>query len=202
MIFIRDKILKRQDKFLSDIFSKTSVSIFGCGGLGSNIAMMLARSGVGKINLFDFDKVNFSNLNRQNFFLDDLNKKKVFATKNLLKKIIPYVRVKAYDIRIDNENIDQFIDSADIFIEAFDDKESKVFLFDYFQKHLDKQLICASGVSGLGNLEDIKIKKFRNITMIGDFNSNPDMGLYAPYLMTVASIEALEALKIIRSKNE
>lgn len=199
---IRDEILKRQDEDLSDLFKKSTVSILGCGGLGSNIAMELARAGVGKINLFDYDKVEYSNLNRQNYFLADLGKSKVLATKNIIKSAIPYVDIDTFDVYLNDENMDLYIDRSDIFIEAFDNKKVKKFVFDYFTNKPQKQLITASGLSGLGSLEDIKIKKFSNITMIGDFKSTTDQGLYAPYLMTVASLEALEALKIIRRKNE
>lgn len=199
---IRDEILKRQDEKLSKVFKNSKVSILGCGGLGSNIAMMLARSGVGKINLFDYDVVEYSNLNRQNYFLSDLNKSKVLATKNIIKSAISYVDINTFNVHLNDKNMDLYIDSADIFIEAFDNKKDKKFVFDYFTNHPQKHLICASGLSGLGSLEDIKIKKFSNITMIGDFKSTTDQGLYAPYLMTIASLEALEALKIIRRENE
>lgn len=199
---IRDEILKRQDKDLSDIFKNTSVSILGCGGLGSNIAMMLARAGIGRINLFDYDRIEYSNLNRQNYSIADLGKKKTLTTKEIIEKAIPYVEIEDFDIFLDENNMNSYIDTADIFIEAFDSKESKRFVFDYFLDHQEKHLICASGLSGLGDLEDIKIKRFSNITMIGDFKSKTDEGLYAPYLMTIASLEALEALKIIRRENE
>lgn len=198
----RDEILKRQDKKLSELFKASSVSILGCGGLGSNIAMMLARAGVGKLNLFDYDFVDYSNLNRQNYFLDDLGKKKVFATRDIIKRAIDHVDIESFDIFLDEHNMDSFIDKSDIFIEAFDDRLSKRFAFDYFSKHPDKNLICASGLSGLGSLEDIKIKNFDNITMVGDFKSQTDQGLYSPYVMTIASLEALCALKIIRRRNE
>ncbi|MDD7306498.1 MAG: sulfur carrier protein ThiS adenylyltransferase ThiF [Peptoniphilaceae bacterium] len=199
---IRDKILKRQDKDLSDLFKKSTISILGCGGLGSNIGMELARAGIGKINLFDYDTVLLSNLNRQNYFISDIGKKKVLATKDIIKRAIPYVEIETFHVFLNKDNMDKYIDGADIFIEAFDSPESKKFIFDYFVDLSEKHLICASGLSGLGSLEDIKIKNFGNITMVGDFKSEVSDGLYSPYLMTIASLEALCALKIIRSENE
>ena len=78
---LRDKILKRQNKNDNEIFEKAKVSILGCGGLGSNIAMILARAGIGEIYLYDFDKVEYSNLNRQNYKISDIGKEKTLATK-------------------------------------------------------------------------------------------------------------------------
>ena len=84
-----------------------------------------------------------------------------------------------------------------IFIEAFDNKESKTMLFDYFVGRKDKYLISGTGVSGLGELSDIKIKQIDNVTLIGDFTSNQDQGLYLAYVGIIASLEALTAIKII-----
>ncbi len=199
---IRDKILQRQLKEDSEIFRNSSLSILGCGGLGSNIAMMVARSGVGKIHIFDYDKVEYSNLNRQNYGTCQLGLKKVLASKDLIERVLPYAKVYAHDVFLNEDKMTSYLDTADIFIEAFDKKESKRFALDFFLDHPEKHLICASGLSGLGSLEDIRIKKFANITMIGDFESQTKDGLYAPYLMTIASLEALEALKLLRRYHE
>lgn len=194
----RDYILKRQDENLNQFFKKAKITILGCGGLGSNIAFMLARSGVGTLNLFDYDVVEYSNLNRQNYNIDDIGKKKVFALEKNLKKAIPYVNINSYDRLLNKENIKDYMNLSNIFIEAFDKKEEKAFLFDFFLENKNKKLIMASGLSGLGDLADIKVKRIRNVTMIGDFKSETNNGLYMPYLMTIASLEALEALKIIK----
>lgn len=196
---LRKKILARQRNEDNEIFKEATVSILGCGGLGSNIAMMLARSGIGHINLYDFDVVEYSNLNRQNYSVNEVGQRKVDATKNRLEETLPFVDVKAYNIYLDDENLDQILDGANYFVEAFDNKESKIRVFDYFAKREGKYLFTASGLSGLGNLEDVKIKKFNNITMVGDFFSKPEEGgLYLPYVSIMASLEALECLKKIR----
>ncbi|WP_243342921.1 sulfur carrier protein ThiS adenylyltransferase ThiF [Anaerococcus sp. AGMB09787] len=196
---LRKKILARQRNEDNEIFKEATVSILGCGGLGSNIAMMLARSGIGHINLYDFDVVEYSNLNRQNYSVNEVGQRKVDATKNRLEETLPFVDVKAYNIYLDDENLDQILDGANYFIEAFDNKESKIRVFDYFVNREGKYLFTASGLSGLGSLEDVKIKNFDNITMVGDFYSKPEEdGLYLPYVSIVASLEALECLKKIR----
>ena len=194
---MRNEILKRQDPGINEILKNAKVSILGCGGLGSNIAMTLARSGLGEIHIYDYDKVELSNLNRQNYDQKDLGKSKVFQTKKKIEETIPYAKVFAKEVLISKENLSEIAEKTDIFIEAFDKKEMKSLVFEYFLGRNDKELIMASGLSGLGDFSDIKVKKIENVTMVGDFKSSPDQGLYAPYLGIVANIEALLALKII-----
>lgn len=194
---MRDEILKRQDPEINEILKNARVSILGCGGLGSNIAMALARCGLGEIHIYDYDKVELSNLNRQNYDQKDLGKSKVSQTKKKIEDTIPYTKVFANNLFIIKENLDEISKKTDIFIEAFDKKEMKSLVFEYFLGRKDKKLIMASGLSGLGDFSDIKVKKIENVTMVGDFKSSPDQGLYAPYLGIVANIEALLALKII-----
>lgn len=196
---LRDKILKRQNKNDNEIFEKAKVSILGCGGLGSNIAMILARAGIGEIFLYDFDKVEYSNLNRQNYKISDIGKEKVLATKKIIAETIPFTKIHAINMFLDEINMDEIIEKTDYFIEAFDKKESKVMAFDYFSKKENKFLFTASGMAGLGDFSDIKVKKINNITMVGDFKSDAkNDGLYLAYVSIMASLEALECLKKIR----
>ncbi|MBS5988769.1 sulfur carrier protein ThiS adenylyltransferase ThiF [Anaerococcus hydrogenalis] len=196
---LRDKILKRQNKKDNEIFKNSKVSILGCGGLGSNVAMILARAGIGEIYLYDFDKVEYSNLNRQNYKISDIGKEKVLATKKIIEETIPYTNVHARNMYLDEKNMDEIVENKDYFIEAFDNKESKVMAFDYFSKKENKFLFTASGMAGLGDISDIKVKKINNITMVGDFKSDAQKdGLYLAYVSIMASLEALECLKKIR----
>ena len=194
---MRDEILKRQDPEINEILKNAKVSILGCGGLGSNIAIVLARCGLGEIHIYDYDQVELSNLNRQNYDQNDLGKSKVIQTKKKIEASLPYIKVYAKEVLIGKENLDQISEKTDIFIEAFDKKAMKSLVFEYFLGRDDKKLIMASGLSGLGDFSDIKVKKIENVTMVGDFKSSPDQGLYAPYLGIVANLEALLALKII-----
>lgn len=194
---MRDEILIRQDKKINDILKDARVSIMGCGGLGSNIAMMLARSGVGNLFIYDFDKVEMSNLNRQNYEIADIGKSKVFETKRKIENALPHIKVYAKEVFIDKTTIGDISQKSDIFVEAFDNRKSKVFVFDYFSQKKGKFLLTASGLSGLGNLSDIRVKKIDNVTLVGDFKSKVESGLYMPYISAIASIEALETLKII-----
>lgn len=194
---IRNKVLARQDPIVNEKLKKAKVSILGCGGLGSNIAMTLARAGVGELYLYDFDTIEYSNLNRQNYTLDELGGDKAELTKKKIESTLPYVKCHSQNIYLTTENMDTIVDNTDIFIEAFDNKESKTMLFDYFVGRKDKYLITGTGVSGLGELSDIKIKQINNVTLIGDFTSNPDEGLYLAYVGIIANLEALTAIKIL-----
>lgn len=197
---LREEILKRQNPYINEILENSSVSILGCGGLGSNIAMSLARCGVGNIYIYDYDKVEYSNLNRQNYDMADLGKSKVRETKKKIEETISYAKVYPRELKINRENLEEISKKTDIFIEAFDKKEMKSLVFDFFLGKKDKKLIIGSGLSGLGDLEDIRIKKIDNVTMIGDFRTSPEQGLYLPYVGVIASLEALYAVKIIEGE--
>lgn len=194
---IRDEVLKRQDPIVNENLKNAKVSVLGCGGLGSTIAMTLARAGVGEIFLYDFDHVEYSNLNRQNYTIDELGGPKAELTKKKIESTLPYVTCHSQDIYLTMDNMDTIVDRTDIFIEAFDNKESKTMLFDYFIGKPGKRLITGSGVSGLGDFANIRIKQIDNVTMIGDFTSTPDQGLYLAYVALVANLEALTAIKMI-----
>lgn len=198
---MRDQILKRQDPEINKILEDASVTILGCGGLGSNIAMALARCGVGEIYIYDFDKVEYSNLNRQNYKVSDLGKSKVIETKRIIEQTLPHTKVIAEEVYITRDILDEISPRTEIVIEAFDSKEMKSLVFDYYLGSKSNKLVMASGLSGLGNFEDIKIKEIDNITMVGDFKSTPDEGLYAPFIGIVSNLEALCAVKLIVGDN-
>ena len=196
---LRSCLLKRQDSKISAEFQKETVTIFGCGGLGSNVAMMLARAGVGRLILYDYDAIEYSNLNRQNYTFQEVGASKVFTCKARLENTIPYVQVEAHSQKVTQENLEDICQNSRLFIEAFDDREAKRLLLDYFMEHEDKFLITASGLSGLGHLEDVQVKYLHNICLIGDYKTSVEEGLYLPYVSLIASLEALEALKWIKN---
>ena len=196
---IRAKVLQRQRTEDSDLFAKQSISILGCGGLGSNIALMLARAGVGTLYLYDFDRIEYSNLNRQNYTIREVGQYKVEATKARLEETLPYVKVNSFVQRITPESLDEIAERSDLFIEAFDNRESKSMVLDYFMNHTNKFIITASGLSGLGNVKNVSVKHAGNVCLVGDFKSSPEEGLYLPYVSVIASLEALEALKWIKN---
>lgn len=195
---IRNKVLKRQNTQISKKFQRAHVSILGTGGLGSNVAMMLARAGVGNLYLFDYDKVEYSNLNRQNFFLRDIGEEKVNATKKRILSAIPYVNVKTFQLKLTENNLPNYLDTSDIFVEAFDDPKAKAMTFNLFSSLSHKYLISVSGIGGMEDYENIKVKHMNNVCIYGDFKTDQSEGLYSPNVTLYAALQSGEVLRIIR----
>ena len=81
-----------------ELLSKKSITVIGCGGLGSPLAAYLAGAGVGKIKLVDDDTVELRNLHRQVFFSeDDIGIKKVKALSNYLKNLNSNTTIEIHD---------------------------------------------------------------------------------------------------------
>ena len=104
------------------------VAIAGLGGLGSNVAFALARLGVGHLHLIDFDRVDLTNLNRQQYFLSHVGMYKTDALQQQLLQINPYLHIQTSCVRVDAQNIITLFAQADIICEAFDDPEAKALL--------------------------------------------------------------------------
>ncbi|HHY79435.1 MAG TPA: sulfur carrier protein ThiS adenylyltransferase ThiF, partial [Thermoanaerobacter sp.] len=103
-----DVMLKNYfDEKMLDKLSRVKILLIGCGGLGSNVAVMLIRSGIKNLTIVDFDEVDILNLNRQNYFLHHVGEKKVLALKDTLFKINPHANIAAKNIKIDESNLDE-----------------------------------------------------------------------------------------------
>ncbi len=185
------------DEKMLEKLSKVKVLIIGCGGLGSNIAVMLVRSGIKNLTIVDFDRVDILNLNRQNFFFYQAGQEKVSALKDILEKINPYVTVKALNMKIDESNIDHLILQHDIIVEAVDGEQTKMLIFKKAFEH-GKKVVMASGIAGFGDCENIKIKRGKNFSVVGDFvTSIKDKKPFAPKVMAVAAMQADEVLRMV-----
>ena len=99
------------------------VGIAGMGGLGSNVAVALTRLGLGKLIIADFDLVENSNLNRQQYYLDQVGQPKVDASTDNLKRINPHIDIQAHRIRLTAANIPEIFAKADVIAECFDRSE-------------------------------------------------------------------------------
>ncbi len=177
-----------------------TVGIAGLGGLGSAIAVALARVGVGKLILADFDVVEPSNLNRQQYFVDQLGLLKTDALVSNLQRINPYVKVEAHAIRLTTDNLQLFHD-VDVMIEAFDRADQKAMLLQSFTAQKPGvPFIGASGLAGFGPAETIGVKKLgRNIYIVGDLETGarPGCGLMAPRVGIAAHMQANLALQLL-----
>jgi sulfur carrier protein ThiS adenylyltransferase len=89
------------------LLSDKTVGIAGCGGLGSNCAVALARTGIGKLIIADFDIIEESNLNRQFYFFDQAGQIKSYTLSDNLYLVNPGMEVIPHNIRLNAENIDE-----------------------------------------------------------------------------------------------
>ncbi|WP_104697047.1 MULTISPECIES: thiamine biosynthesis protein ThiF [unclassified Helicobacter] len=189
---------------IHDKLKHSSVAICGLGGLGSHIAIMLARSGVGRLNLIDFDTVEPSNLNRQSYMINDLGKYKTEALKEQILQINPFIKTQIHTLKITEDNMKDLFQSDDIVCEAFDNIASKSMIMQNFHKIFkDKILICASGVAGYGDSNSIQTKKIaNNFYICGDLKNEAKVGngLMAPRVNICAAHQANLVLELLVSK--
>ena len=171
------------------------VGIAGAGGLGSNCAMHLVRSGVKHITISDFDVVNESNLNRQFFFRDQIGQKKVEAVKANLLRIEPDADIRAVDMRLDASSAREIFADCGIVVEAFDAVDAKVMLVSAFASS-GKKLVTASGLAGWGRSNAMKVRKMGNIVAIGDGETSVGDGA-APVSPRVGIAAAMEANAVV-----
>lgn len=189
---------------LQNNISGATVAICGLGGLGSNIAISLARAGIGKLILIDFDKVDITNLHRQQYKACQLGKYKTDALKENLLEIAPYLHIETHTARITETNITEFLKDADIICEAFDVAETKAMLVnEALEKMPNKYLVAASGMAGLGDANLIKTRKITSrFYLCGDEVSdiNDEIGLVSSRVMLCAAHQAHTVLQILTQK--
>lgn len=184
----------------------SSVAVCGLGGLGSNIAIALARAGVGRLHLIDFDRVDISNLNRQQYRVSQLGKYKTEALSEQLKDIAPYVELTADTVKLKEDNIPSLLKNEDIICEAFDLPEEKAMLVNtVLERFPDKYLVSGSGMAGLDSANSIKTRRvMKNFYLCGDEVSevSETSGLFSARVMLCAAHEAMMILRLIADKKE
>jgi sulfur carrier protein ThiS adenylyltransferase len=194
-------LVSRHTPFVHEKLKKYTVAIAGLGGLGSNAAIFLARVGIGKLILIDYDVVEPSNLNRQQYFIKHIGMKKTEAIKDIIKNCNPYVELETRNEFIDENNINSLFKDADIVIEALDDAKYKALLVNFIlQKMKDKIIIASSGMAGYFSSNTIVTEKImNNFYLVGDkvSESKPGCGLMAPRVAIAASHQANAVLRII-----
>ncbi|MCD4768801.1 MAG: sulfur carrier protein ThiS adenylyltransferase ThiF [Bacteroidales bacterium] len=174
--------------------SRFCVGIAGAGGLGSNCAIALTRSGVGHLVITDFDKVTENNLNRQYFFGDQVGMVKVDALKININRIDQSTKVTVYNNKLVPSLIREIYDSCDILVEAFDEaSEKQMFIETILETWPGKPLIVGSGMAGFGNNNELNQRELgENLYVCGDetrevSEKNPPM---APRVGIVANMQA------------
>ena len=197
---------ERHGKELHRALSSATVAVCGLGGLGSNIAIALARAGIGKLILIDFDRVDITNLHRQQYKAAQIGMYKTVALAENLKEIAPYVSVEIHTERITEDNVITLLQDADIICEAFDDAECKAMFTNTMLSELpDKYLVAASGMAGMGTVNSIKTRKITSrFYLCGDEISevSDGIGLVAPRVALCAAHQAHTVLRILAKQFE
>lgn len=195
-----EDLLKRNVKDISKKLKKTRVCILGLGGLGSNVAVLLTRSGIGYLKLVDFDIVEASNLNRQQYRISHIGIKKTEAMKSIIKEINPFVETEVLDIKIDRKNIYSTVGDIEIVVEAFDRAETKAMLMEELLTNTNKIVVSASGMAGLGSANEIVTRKIKdNFYLVGDNYSDYEeyLGIMSTRVMICAAHQANMVLRLI-----
>ena len=199
-------LIKRHGASLQNKFSSSTVAICGLGGLGSNIAVALARAGIGKLILIDFDRVDITNLHRQQYIANQIGKYKTDALSENLTEITPFVEIEPHTAYVTQDNAVELLSEAAVVCEAFDNAECKAMLTNtVLEKMPDKYLVAASGMAGMDTANSIKTRKITNkFYLCGDMVSdvNDNIGLVSSRVMLCAAHQAHAVLRILAEKFE
>ena len=203
---IREALVERHSEEVQSKLDEAKVAIAGLGGLGSNIAFFLTRIGIGHLHLIDFDVVDITNLNRQQYFMEHLGMYKTDALKSLLLKINPYLDIQADCVKVTEENIVDLLRDDSIICEAFDRPEAKAMLVNGVLEHFpEKKLVSATGMAGYGSSNTIRTKRLmKNFYLCGDGVTEPEYGngLMAPRVVICAAHEANMITRLILGEEE
>jgi len=188
--------------------SRFCIGIAGAGGLGSNCAVALSRSGIGRLIIADYDLVEETNLNRQYFFSDQVGMKKTRALRENLRRINPATRAEMHDIRLNPDNIPVIFRDCDLIIEALDSSAMKEMLAEtVMDTWPDRPIILGSGLAGYGKNNDLRERVFSSTVIVcgdGKTESSDDLPPMAPRVAIVAAMQANAAIEILMKmdKNE
>ena len=187
-------------------FEAARVAVCGLGGLGSNVSIALARAGVGHLHLIDFDRVEPSNLNRQQYAAAQVGLSKAEALRANLAAINPFCDVTAETVCITPENLAALLANDDIVCEAFDRAEAKAMLVSgVLEAFPEKPVVAASGMSGLSSANAITTRRVaKNLYLCGDgaTDVNDNLGLYGARVLACAAHQATMILRLIDGADE
>ena len=203
---MREALNIRHGEDLQNKISAARVAVCGLGGLGSNIAIALARAGVGHLHLIDFDRVDLTNLNRQQYAVGQLGQYKTDALRETLSLVSPYCDVTCDTVRVTEENLPDLLKTEDYICEAFDRAEAKAMLVSGVLEHFpEKYLVAGSGLAGLGSANTIQTRRVsKRFYLCGDGTSDSSvgLGLVASRVLVCAAHEANMILRLIAGETE
>ncbi|MCD6525698.1 MAG: sulfur carrier protein ThiS adenylyltransferase ThiF [Desulfuromonas sp.] len=194
-------LVARHPPEVHDPLKKATIGIAGAGGLGSSIAIALARTGIGQLIIADFDVVEPSNLNRQQYYIDQIGMAKVEALRANLQRINPFTIIRTENRYLNADNIPDLFAGVDIMVEAFDCPEAKAMLSQvWLQQFPDTPLVAASGMAGYGSSNSISTRRaMGNLYICGDGTSavQPGNGLMAPRVGIAAHHQANTVIRLL-----
>lgn len=194
-------LCERHSSRIQEKLKTASVAVCGLGGLGSHIAVSLARIGVGHLHLIDFDRVELSNLNRQHYMIRHLGMEKTQALSSQIKEINPYLDIRTDTVKLTGGNAASFLGEDGIICEAFDAPESKAMLIDtVLSEFSTKKIVAASGMGGYGSSSQIVTRKVtKRFYLCGDGYSGIEQGncLMAPRVLICAGHQANMILRLV-----
>ena len=197
---------ERYGENIKNRLSSAVVAICGLGGLGSNIAIALARAGVGKLILVDYDTVDITNLHRQQYKALQIGMNKTEALRDIILEISPYTELEINTVRLTEENTSSILDNADIICEAFDAAECKAMLANLVLETMpDKYLVAASGMAGFGSANTIRTRRITSrFYLCGDEQSDvrAEGSLVVSRVMLCAAHQAHTVLRILTERFE
>jgi sulfur carrier protein ThiS adenylyltransferase len=193
----------KHDEMILPLLRRATIGIAGAGGLGSNVACCLVRAGVGRLVFADFDVVEPSNLNRQQFFLDQIGSPKVVALEENLKRISPFTVYEGHRVMLDGGNVARIFSQAHILVEALDDVAAKTTLIDAWVACFPaRPVIVGSGIAGYGGNNEVRSQRlFDQVYACGDGCSDTDrLRPMAPKVALVAAMQANLVLELLAPK--
>ena len=181
--------------------SRASVAICGLGGLGSNVAIHLARCGVGRLHLLDFDRVDLPNINRQQYRLDQIGTPKTEALRDELRDFAPYINIVTDQVKLTTENLPELLKEDEYIVEAFDKADQKAMLCNVVLEELPEAvLIAGSGMAGYGKSNEIQTRRVSSRFYIcGDGETGLEQAgtLFSPRVAICAAHQANLVIQVI-----
>jgi len=201
---LEKEFFSKHDPELLPILRRAVVGIAGAGGLGSNVAVALARAGIGQLIIGDMDTVYPSNLNRQQYFIDQIGRLKVEALLENLKRMNPFSEYEMHHVRITPRNVKKLFGEAEILVEAFDLATEKSMLINtWLSLFPDRPIVAASGLSGFGKNHKIRTRRMGRLYLCGDEESEPTetVSPMAPRVGIVANLQANIVIELLYKRH-
>ena len=198
-------LIERHGAARQEKFSRGRVAICGLGGLGSRVAELLTRAGVGYLRVIAFDRLEATNLNRQWYFMEQLGRYKAEALADNLRRITPYAELDVHTVRITEDNLASLLADVDVIVEAFDNATCKAMLVNGVREQFPRcHLVAASGMAGFASANAMRVRRLsENFYLCGDGRSAADAGdgLYGARVNICSAQEALVVLQLLAGES-